>query len=50
LEAKKVYQSRIEFREGKTFLVRVFIAEGGDIPVVITVYGTSRIEKYWKKV
>ena len=49
-EAKKVYQSRIEFQEGKTFLVRVFVAEGGDIPVVITVYRTSRIEKYWRKV
>jgi len=49
-EAKKVYQSRIEFQEGKTFLVRVFVAEGGDIPVVITVYRTSRFEKYWRKV
>ena len=49
-EAKKVYQSRIESQEGKTSLVRVFVAEGGDIPVVIPVYRTSRIEKYWRKV
>ena len=47
---KKVYQSRIEFQEGKTLLVRVFVAEEGDIPVVITVYRTSKIEKYWRKV
>lgn len=48
-EAKKVYQSRVEFQEGKTFLVRVIVAEEGDIAVVITVYRTSKIQKYWSQ-
>jgi hypothetical protein len=47
---KRVYQSRVEFQDGKTFLVRVFVAEEGDIPVVITVYRTRKIEKYWRKI
>ncbi len=44
---KKVYQSKVEFKKGKTFLVRVFVAEKGDIPVVVTVYRTGKIQKYW---
>jgi hypothetical protein len=46
---KKIYQSKVEFQEGKTFLVRVFVAEEGDIPVVVTVYRTSKVQKYWRQ-
>jgi hypothetical protein len=46
---KKIYQSIVEFQEGKTFLVRVFVAEEGDIPVVVTVYRTSKVQKYWRQ-
>jgi len=46
---KKVYQSKVEFPQGKTYLVRVVISEAADLPVVVTVYRTSKVEKYWRK-
>ena len=33
----------------KTFEDLVVTNEEGDVPVVITVYRTSKIEKYWRK-
>jgi len=44
---KKAYQSKIPFGEGKIFLVRVIVADDVTPPVVVTVYRTSRIGKYW---
>ena len=46
---KKVYQSKVDFKEGKIFLVRVVTAEKAGMPVVVTVYRTSKVEKYWRK-
>ena len=43
----KAYQSRIVFGR-KTFLVRVIVDEGRQPPVVVTVYRTSKIDKYWQ--
>jgi hypothetical protein len=40
-------QSRVEL-EGKQYLVRVVVAERPDVAVVVTVYRTSRIGKYWR--
>jgi len=30
------------------YLVRVVVAMGKDPPVVVTVYRTSKVEKYWR--
>lgn len=46
---KKVYQSKVDFKPGKAYLVRVVVSEDGDVPLVVTVYRTSRIEKYWRE-
>lgn len=46
---KKAYQSRIAFGEGKTYLLRVIVNEDVDPAVAVTVYRTSKIEKYWRK-
>jgi hypothetical protein len=46
---KRVYQSKVELEAGKTYLIRVVTNEEGDVPVVITAYRTSKIEKYWRK-
>ena len=46
---KRVYQSKVDFHAGKTYLVRVVINEEGDVPLVVTVYRTSKVEKYWRK-
>jgi hypothetical protein len=44
---RHAYQSIITMNE-KPYLVRL-IVETGDPPTVITVYRTSRIDKYWSR-
>ena len=45
---KVSYQSRIDFGEVKIFLLRVIVNESVHPAVVVTVYRTSKIEKYWR--
>ncbi|MBI5323874.1 MAG: DUF4258 domain-containing protein [Ignavibacteriae bacterium] len=43
-----IYQSIIKFPNGKDYLLRVVVAER--VPLhVITIYRTSKINKYWRK-
>ncbi len=42
------YQSQFDFGGGRLFLVRVVVDESRVPPVVVTVYRTSKIEKYWR--
>ena len=44
---KKAYQSQLDFG-GKIFLLRVIVDETVDPAVVVTVYRTSKINKYWR--
>ena len=44
---RMAYQSQIEFH-GKMFLLRVIVAQDVEPAVVVTVYRTSRIGKYWR--
>ena len=46
-EGKKAYQSLKDLR-GKKYLVRVIVADDKDPCVVVTVYLTSKIAKYWR--
>jgi hypothetical protein len=48
-EGRKVYQSKVDFGNGKIFLLRIIVADDIDPKVVITVYRTSKIEKYWRE-
>jgi hypothetical protein len=43
----KVYQSQIEFSTGRRYLVRIFLNTTVDPAVVVTLYRTSKIQKYW---
>jgi len=43
-----VYQSKVQFG-AKLYLVRVIVDENEDPAAVITVYRTSKIEKYWSE-
>lgn len=44
-----VRQSRISMLEGdRAHLVRVFVDIDRDVPEVVTVYRTSKIDKYWR--
>ena len=45
---RTIYQSRLDKEEEKTYLVRVVVDEQIDPPVVITVYRTSKVQKYWR--
>ncbi|MCY3868591.1 MAG: DUF4258 domain-containing protein [Gemmatimonadetes bacterium] len=44
---KKAYQSLRDLK-GKKYLVRVIVADDKDPCVVVTVYLTSKIAKYWR--
>lgn len=48
-DGRKAYQSQLDFGDGKVFLLRVIVADDIEPTVVITVYKTSRIEKYWRQ-
>jgi len=48
-EGRAVYQLRLEMGEPpKTYLIRVFVDINPRPPYVVTVYRTSKIEKYWR--
>ncbi len=45
---RKCYQSRVYFEGGIVFLLRVIIDAATEPGVVITLYRTSKISKYWR--
>lgn len=45
---KKIFQSQLDCGAGKIFLVRVVLAHATSPPVVVTVYRTKKISKYWR--
>ncbi len=47
-DGKKAYQSQVDFGGGRIFLLRAIVAEDVDPALVVTVYRTSKISKYWK--
>ena len=46
---RRAFQSQIDFGAGKIMLLRAIVDERVDPPVVVTVYRTSKIDKYWSK-
>ena len=46
---KRAYQSQLDFGAGKVLLLRAIVDERTKPPVVVTVYRTSKIAKYWKQ-
>jgi hypothetical protein len=48
-EGRAVYQSRIEFGEpSKTYLLRVVVDVDRQPSEVVTVYRSSKVQKYWR--
>ena len=45
---KQVYQSVLRNSDGMMFLIRVFVNVTKNPNLIITVYKTSKIKKYWK--
>ncbi len=48
-EGRRAYQSKLDFGGGTMFLLRAIIDDRLDPAMVITVYRTSKIEKYWRQ-
>lgn len=46
---EKVYQSRLAFGNDRIFLVRVIVDDTVSPAIVVTVYRTSKIKKYWRE-
>jgi hypothetical protein len=44
---RKAYQSQLDFGGGRVLLLRAIVADDVDPAVVITVYRTSKIKRYW---
>jgi len=42
------YQSQLDFGDGRVFLLRAIVADTVAPAVVVTVYRTSKISKYWR--
>jgi len=48
-EGREVFQSRSESGDPpKVYLLRVFVDIDLDLPIVVTVYRTSNVAKYWR--
>lgn len=45
----QILQSRFVAADGKMYLVRAVVAAAKDPAVVVTVYRTTKIEKYWNQ-
>ena len=47
-QGRKAYQSIVDFGRGRMFLLRVIVRDDIEPGIVVTVYRTSRISKYWR--
>ena len=47
-DGKKVYQSQLDFGDGKIFLLRAVVVELNELNLVVTLYRTKKISKYWR--
>jgi hypothetical protein len=45
---KEILQSRFTSGDGKMYLLRTVVAMEKEPPVIVTVYRTSKIERYWR--
>ena len=45
---REILQSRFTAGDGKMYVLRAVVATDREPPVVVTVYRTSKIEKYWR--
>jgi hypothetical protein len=45
---KEIFQSLLSTEDGTLYVLRVVVATDKEPPVVVTVYRTSKIEKYWR--
>ena len=44
-----IFQSLAQFSDSRSFLIRAVVNSDVDPAVVVTVYRTSKIDKYWRQ-
>jgi hypothetical protein len=49
-QGRKAYQSVLDFGGGRMFLLRAIVRDDIEPGIVVTVYRTSRIAKYWRAI
>ncbi len=47
--ALRAHQSRIIWHDGRVFLVRILVDDSIDAMVIVTIYRTSKVDKYWSE-
>lgn len=45
---RRAYQSQLDFGGGRVFLLRAIVDDRVEPAIVVTVYRTSKIAKYWR--
>ncbi len=45
---RNAYQSQMDFGQGKTFLLRAIVIDRVNPAIVVTVYRTTKVGKYWR--
>ncbi len=48
-DGTKAYQSQLDFGTGKIYLLRAIIIDDVQPILVVTIYKTSKINKYWRQ-
>ena len=46
---RRVYQSQVDRGDGKMVLLRAIVVDDVDPAVVVTVYQTKQIRRYWRQ-
>jgi hypothetical protein len=46
---RKVYQSQVDCGDGKMVLLRAIVIDDVEPAIVVTVYRTKHIQKYWRQ-
>ena len=46
---RSIYQSKVDFGEGHIFLLRAVVEDKNGQLLIVTVYKTRKINKYWRK-
>ena len=46
---RKAYQSQLDFGDGRIFLLRAIVDDTLEPAVVVTIYRTKNIKKYWSE-
>jgi hypothetical protein len=47
-DGTRIYQSQLQFENGRIYLLRVVVSDRTEPAIVMTVYKTNQISRYWR--